>query len=109
MTFLSFGKAASHASASTPASGEGTLSTRTPRERDLGLGETFSHLFSKFAGVGRKGKFRRNLQAPGKIVAKLGSGIRTVVKTMVGEQQLSALADYIRAALMLRFNDRTVG
>ncbi|EOD39080.1 hypothetical protein EMIHUDRAFT_223966 [Emiliania huxleyi CCMP1516] len=31
------------------------------------------------------------------------------VKSMFGEQQMSALADYIRAALMLKFNQRTVG
>ena len=45
----------------------------------VGLGETFSNLFSKFAGVGRNETFRRNLQAPGKVVARLGSGIRKVV------------------------------
>ena len=28
------------------------------------------------------------------------------VKSMFGEQQMSALADYIRAALMLKFNQR---
>jgi len=28
---------------------------------------------------------------------------------MFGEQQISALADYIRAALMLKFNQCTVG
>ena len=32
-----------------------------------------------------------------------------LVKTMFGEQQLSTLADYIKAALMLRVNDRAVG
>ena len=32
-----------------------------------------------------------------------------LVKTMFGEQQLSTLADYIQAALMLRSNDRAVG
>jgi hypothetical protein len=65
----------------------------------VGLGETFSNLFSKFAGVGR------NLQAPGKIVASLGSGMRKVVWIL----QHQKMADYIRAALMLRFNDRAVG
>ena len=30
----------------------------------------------------------------------------SLVKTMFGEQQLSALADYIRAARMLKFNKR---
>ena len=33
----------------------------------------------------------------------------SLVKNMLGEQQLSALADYIRAALMLKYNERTVG
>ena len=33
----------------------------------------------------------------------------SLVKSMFGEQQMSALADYIRAALMLKFNQRTVG
>ena len=32
----------------------------------------------------------------------------SLVKLMFGEQQMSALADYIRAALMLRFNKRQV-
>ena len=32
----------------------------------------------------------------------------SLVKIMFGEQQMSALADYIRAALMLKFNQRTV-
>ena len=35
--------------------------------------------------------------------------VLALVKTMFGEQQLSALADYIKAALMLRVNDRAVG
>ena len=46
---------------------------------ELGLGKTFSTFFSKFAGVGRKEKFRRNLQAPGKKSARPGTGIRTAV------------------------------
>ena len=33
----------------------------------------------------------------------------SMVKQMFGDQQLSALADYIRAALMLKFNERNVG
>ena len=33
----------------------------------------------------------------------------SLVKSMFGEQQMSALADYIRASLMLKFNQRTVG
>ena len=33
----------------------------------------------------------------------------SLVKVMFGEQQMSALADYIAAALMLRFNKRQVG
>ena len=33
----------------------------------------------------------------------------SLVKNMLGEQQMSALADYIRAALMLKFNKRTMG
>ena len=33
----------------------------------------------------------------------------SLVKTMFGEQQMHALADYIRAALMLKFNERVVG
>jgi hypothetical protein len=31
------------------------------------------------------------------------------VKNMFGEQQMSALSDYIRATLMLKYNERTVG
>ena len=33
----------------------------------------------------------------------------SLVKNMFGEQQMSALSDYIRAALMLKYNERTVG
>ena len=33
----------------------------------------------------------------------------SLVKTMFGEQQMSTLADYIRAALMLKFNKRVIG
>ena len=33
----------------------------------------------------------------------------SLVKIMFGEQQMMALADYIRAALMLKFNKRMVG
>ena len=33
----------------------------------------------------------------------------SLVKQMFGEQQMSALADYLRAALMLKFNNRQVG
>ena len=33
----------------------------------------------------------------------------SLVKNMFGEQQMLVLADYIRAALMLKFNKRTVG
>ena len=33
----------------------------------------------------------------------------SLVKRMFGEQQISALADYIRAALMKKFNQRQVG
>ena len=33
----------------------------------------------------------------------------SLVKTMFGEKQMSALADYIRAALMLKFNKRVIG
>ena len=33
----------------------------------------------------------------------------SLLKRMFGEEQLSALADYIRAALMVRFNERYVG
>jgi len=32
-----------------------------------------------------------------------------LLKNLFGEQQLSALADYIQAALMLNYNDRHVG
>jgi hypothetical protein len=35
--------------------------------------------------------------------------IFALVKTMFGEQQMSALKDYIEAALMLRANKRRVG
>ena len=33
----------------------------------------------------------------------------SLVKPMFGDQQLSSLADYIQAALMLRYNERPVG
>ena len=33
----------------------------------------------------------------------------SLLKTMFGEQQMSALADYIKAALMLRYNGRRIG
>ena len=33
----------------------------------------------------------------------------SLLKLMFGDQQISSLADAIRAALMLRYNDRTVG
>ena len=33
----------------------------------------------------------------------------SLLKVMFGEQQMSALADYIKAALMLRYNQRRVG
>ena len=33
----------------------------------------------------------------------------SLVKAMFGEQQMSSLADYIRAALMIRFNKRQQG
>jgi len=33
----------------------------------------------------------------------------SLLKVLFGEQQMSALADYIRAALMLRCNERRVG
>ena len=33
----------------------------------------------------------------------------SLLKIMFGEQQMSALADYIKAALMLRYNERRVG
>ena len=33
----------------------------------------------------------------------------SLLKEMFGEQQMSALADYIRAALMLKFNKRVIG
>ena len=33
----------------------------------------------------------------------------SLVKSMFGEQQLSSIADYVRAALMLKFNGRRVG
>ena len=32
-----------------------------------------------------------------------------LLKNLFGEQQLSALADYIQAALMLNYNSRVVG
>ena len=32
-----------------------------------------------------------------------------ILKNMFGEQQMTALADYILAALMLKYNERTVG
>ena len=33
----------------------------------------------------------------------------SLLKNMFGDQQLEALADYIRAALLLAYNKRTVG
>ena len=33
----------------------------------------------------------------------------SLLKNMFGDQQMEALADYIRAALLLAFNKRTVG
>ena len=33
----------------------------------------------------------------------------SLLKVLFGETQMSALADYIRAALMLRYNQRRVG
>ena len=33
----------------------------------------------------------------------------SLLKNMFGEQQMAALADYISAALMLKYNKRTVG
>ena len=33
----------------------------------------------------------------------------SLLKLMYGDEQLSTLADAIRAALMLRYNDRVVG
>ena len=33
----------------------------------------------------------------------------SLLKLMFGDQQMSALADYVRAALMLRYNERRVG
>ena len=35
--------------------------------------------------------------------------IFALVKTMFGEEALNALSDYIQAALMLRYAERTVG
>ena len=32
-----------------------------------------------------------------------------LLKAMFGEEQMSVLADYIRAALMLRYHERRVG
>ena len=32
-----------------------------------------------------------------------------LLKNMFGEQQMQALADYVQAALMLRYNGRVVG
>ena len=37
------------------------------------------------------------------------SGALRCVKNLFGEQQLTALADYIQAALMLNYNGRNVG
>ena len=33
----------------------------------------------------------------------------SLLKLMFGDQQLSSLADFLRAAIMLRYNDRKVG
>ena len=37
------------------------------------------------------------------------AGVFALLKRMFGEQQLAALADQIRAGVMLAYNDRTVG
>ena len=58
---------------------EADIAAATQWHRGVGVWQTFSNLFSTFVGVGRNEKFRRNLQAPGKVVARLGSGIRKVV------------------------------
>ena len=52
------------------------------------LGETFSKFVSKFAGVGRKEKFRRNLPGAREFVARLGSGMRKVVWILDPEMAL---------------------
>ena len=36
-------------------------------------------------------------------------GIFALLKTMFGDQQMSSLADYIEAALMLSYNGRKIG
>ena len=42
--------------------------------------------------------------------ARLRPRVReALLKNLFGEQQLSALADYIQAALMLNYNSRVVG
>ena len=59
-------------------------------------------LFS-LARAGRAAGMRRGLH-PGMPLVKLAAA-----GSALADQQMSALADYIRAALMLKFNKRVVG
>ena len=42
-------------------------------------------------------------------IGHVGERVFSMLKRLFGEQQMSALADYIQAALMLNYNDRAVG
>eukprot|EP00966_Prymnesium_polylepis_P018177 419356-Prymnesium_polylepis.1 len=42
-------------------------------------------------------------------VRAASKGVFSLLKQMSAEQQMCALADYIRAALMLKYNERMVG
>ena len=37
------------------------------------------------------------------------SSVFSLLKNLFGEQQMAALADYVQAALMLNYNQRSVG
>ena len=76
------------------------------------LDQTFSTFFSKVAGVGRKVKISRKLRSSAwseaaRIVFAMSlysascGRVFALLKNMFGDEQMSSLADYIQAALML--------
>ena len=59
-------------------------------------------------------KYPRKYAYPGQKVALApgeisGQGGRKVHKNLFGEEQMTALADYLQTSLMLNYNKRTVG
>ena len=77
---------------------------------------SYSRIFSFLENIHRTGSFadQNTASAPASVRGTLSIYSQRYSRIIhqehvFGEQQMLALADYIRAALMLKFNTRTVG